>query len=41
MKMMFTETVGYVGEAVGGATDEEPPERNIAINIQLVRGKDM
>ena len=37
----YTETVGLVGEAVGGATDQEPPEKNIAINISFVRGKDL
>ena len=40
-KMMITETAGLVGEAIGGATDEEPSERNLAIQITLVRGKDM
>lgn len=37
-KMMFTETVGIVGEGKAG---DAPPERNIAIQIQLVRGKDL
>ncbi len=38
LKMMFTETSGIVGENVSG---DSQPERNIAIQIQLVRGKDM
>jgi hypothetical protein len=41
MKLMFTETAGYMGEEVGGATNEEPSERNISVQVQLVRGKDM
>ncbi len=38
LKMMFTETAGIVGEPVSG---NPQPERNIAIQIQLVRGKDL
>lgn len=37
-KVMFTETAGIVGEAVSG---DAQPDRNIAIQITLVRGKDM
>ena len=37
-KMTFTETAGLFGENV---TASPQPERNIAIQIQLVRGKDM
>ncbi len=38
LKMMFTETAGIVGEPVSG---NPQPERNIAIQIQLARGKDL
>lgn len=38
IKMMFTETAGIVGEPVSGSS---LPERNIAIQIQLARGKDL
>lgn len=36
-KMMFSETAGIVGEAV---TASPQPERNIAVQIQLIRGQD-
>ena len=38
LKVMFTETAGIVGEAVSG---DAQPDRNISIQITLVRGKDM
>ena len=38
LKMMFTETAGIVGEDVLG---DSQPERNIAIQMTLVRGKDI
>ncbi len=38
LKAMFTETAGIVGEGKAG---DAPPEKNIAIQIQLVRGKDL
>jgi len=39
--MQFTSTTGKLGLNIGGATNEEPSERNIGINITLIRGKDM
>ncbi len=41
LKMTFTTTPGKIGQDIAGATDQEPSERNIAIIITLVRGKDM
>ena len=38
-KIMFSETGGYVGEAVSTTADVNPPERQIGITIQLIRGK--
>lgn len=40
-KIMFSETGGYVGEAVSTTADVNPPERQIQIQLQLVRGKDI
>ena len=40
-KIMFSETGGYVGETTDASGDTNPPERKIAVTIQLVRGKDM
>ena len=40
-KIIFSETGGYVGEAVSTTADVNPPERQIGITIQLVRGKDI
>ena len=37
---MFTETAGLIADASGFSGDP-PPERSMAIQIQLVRGKDM
>ncbi len=39
-KIQFTETAGKIGEAEGTA-GEEPPESNIAIQIQFLRGLDI
>ena len=39
-KMMFTETAGSLIDIVG-YTGDPPPERSMAIQITLVRGKDM
>tara|TARA_R100000501_G_C2586799_1_gene88112 strand:- start:280 stop:828 length:549 start_codon:yes stop_codon:yes gene_type:complete len=41
LKMGFTSTAGKVGLDVGGPTNEETGERNIGINITLLRGRDM
>ena len=41
MKMGFTVTAGKVGLDIGGATNQEPAERNIGVNMTLIRGKDM
>ena len=38
-KIMFSETGGYVGETVDTTGSANPPERQIGITIQLVRGK--
>jgi hypothetical protein len=40
-KVQFTETAGLVGGIVGRASNEEPAERNITINITLIRGQDI
>ncbi len=40
LKIMFTETAGLIADA-SGFTGDPPPERSMAIQIQLVRGKDM
>lgn len=39
-KTKFTETAGSLSDE-GGFSGDPPPEKNIAINIQFVRGKDM
>ncbi len=39
-KMMFTETAGQIA-LPAGFTGDPPPERSIAIQLTLVRGKDM
>ena len=41
MKMGFSSTVGKLGLDIGGATNQEPAERNIGVIITLMRGKDM
>ena len=41
LKMGFTSTVGKIGLDIGGATNQEPAERNIGVNITLIRGQDM
>ena len=41
IKITFTSTIGKLGEAVGGASDQESPERMIGIILTIVRGKDM
>ena len=38
-KVMFTETAGLIADI--GYTGDPPPERSMAIQITLVRGKDM
>ena len=40
-KIKFIETGGYVGETVSTTADVNPPERNIQIQLQLIRGKDI
>ena len=37
-KMTFTETVGIIGESV---SVNAQPERNIAVQLQVIRGKDL
>ena len=37
-KMTFTETVGIIGE---GVSVNPQPERNIAVQLQVIRGKDL
>ncbi len=37
-KMTFTETVGIIGESV---SVNPQPERNIAVQLQVIRGKDL
>mgnify|MGYP001618254738 FL=1 len=41
MKMQFTTTTGKIGLDIGATSGQFPPERNIGINITLIRGKDM
>ena len=41
MKMQFTTTTGKIGLDIGATSGEFPPERNIGINITLIRGMDM
>ena len=41
MKMQFTTTTGKIGLNIGGVTNEESSERNIGVNITLIRGQDM
>ncbi len=42
MKMNFTSTTGKLGLNIGGGGgSQEPTERNISINVSLIRGKDM
>lgn len=40
-KIMFSESAGYVGEVVNVTADSNPPERRIAVTIQLIRGRDI
>jgi len=40
LKMMITETSGLISNG-GGFTGDPPPERTLAIQMTLVRGKDM
>ena len=40
-KMVFTETAGMYSEApVGGASNQEPAERKMDVQVQLIRGQD-
>ena len=41
MKMQFSTTTGKIGLDIGATSGQFPPERNIGINITLIRGKDM
>ena len=41
MKMQFTTTTGKIGLDMGATSGQFPPERNIGINITLIRGMDM
>ena len=38
-KIMFSETGGYIGETVDTTGSTNPPERQIGITVQLIRGK--
>ena len=40
-KKLTITTTGKIGLDIGATSGQFPPERNIGINITLIRGKDM